>query len=126
MRQVLVTGCAGFIGYHLAERLLADGDQVVGYDNVNDYYDVRLKRARLSRLARHPGFTFVEADLKDGETVARVFAEHKFDVVFHLAAQAGVRHSLSHPHAYIDANLVGFLNVLEGCRQNKVGHLLFA
>lgn len=126
VRQVLVTGCAGFIGYHLAERLLADGDRVVGYDNVNDYYDVRLKRARLARLARHPNFVFLEADLADGPRVAQTFAEHKFEVVFHLAAQAGVRHSLTHPHAYVDANLVGFLNVLEGCRHNRVGHLLFA
>jgi UDP-glucuronate 4-epimerase len=126
VRQVLVTGCAGFIGYHLAERLLADGDRVVGYDNVNDYYDVRLKRARLARLARHPNFVFVEADLADGQRVAQTFGDHKFEVVFHLAAQAGVRHSLTHPHAYVDANLVGFLNVLEGCRHNRVGHLLFA
>ena len=126
MRQVLVTGCAGFIGYHLAERLLADGDRVVGYDNVNDYYDVRLKRARLARLARHPNFVFIEADLADGQRVAQTFAHHRFEVVFHLAAQAGVRHSLTHPHAYVDANLVGFLNVLEGCRHNRVGHLLFA
>ena len=128
--NVLVTGAAGFIGYHTCERLLARGDEVVGFDNLNAYYDPCLKEARLERLRRHPGFTFVRGELADREGMARLFSETgadgRFDRVIHLAAQAGVRHSLSHPHEYIDSNLVGFINVLEGCRHSKVGHLVYA
>ena len=123
---VLVTGAAGFIGYHLAARLLAAGRRVVGLDNLNDYYDVRLKQARLERLQGWPDFRFELLDLADRAGVARLFAEHRFERVFNLAAQAGVRYSLAHPHAYVDANVTGFLNVLEGCRHHGVGHLLYA
>jgi UDP-glucuronate 4-epimerase len=121
---VLVTGTAGFIGYHVAERLLARGDAVVGFDVVNDYYDVRLKEARLERLARHPGYRHVRADLADAAAVraATVGAER----VVHLAAQAGVRYSLTHPEAYVQSNLVGFANVLEACRHEGVQHLTYA
>ena len=124
--HVLVTGVAGFIGYHLARRLLADGLRVTGIDNLNAYYDVRLKQDRLAQLTAHSGFTFVRGDLADRPVVARLFAEGGFDGVVNLAAQAGVRYSLENPHAYVDANLVGFVNVLEGCRHNAVGHLVFA
>jgi len=123
---VLVTGAAGFIGSHVATRLLADGYRVVGVDNLNEYYDPELKRRRLERLAGAAGFTFVRLDLADGEGVGRLFAEHGFARVFNLAAQAGVRYSLDHPHTYVDSNVTGFLNVLEGCRHNRVGHLLYA
>ena len=123
---VLVTGVAGFIGYHLAERLLGDGATVIGFDIVNDYYDVRLKEARLDRLAGRPGYRFVRGDLTDREQVDAVFAEAGADIVVNLAAQAGVRHSLTHPHAYLDSNLAGFLNILEGCRHHAVKHLVFA
>ncbi len=122
----LVTGVAGFIGYHLAERLLADGVTVVGFDNVNDYYDVRLKEARLARLAGRPGYRFVRGDLTDRKQLETVFAETEADIVVNLAAQAGVRHSLTNPHAYLDSNLAGFLNLLEGCRHHSVKHLVFA
>jgi UDP-glucuronate 4-epimerase len=124
--HILVTGAAGFIGYHTCERLLARGDTVVGFDNLNAYYDPRLKEARLARLRRHPGFRFVRGELADREGMARLFADGGFARVIHLAAQAGVRHSLTHPHDYVDANLVGFINVLEGCRHAKVGHLVYA
>ncbi|HQG27568.1 MAG TPA: SDR family NAD(P)-dependent oxidoreductase, partial [Candidatus Ozemobacteraceae bacterium] len=110
--NVLVTGAAGFIGYHVSEKLLARGDTVVGFDNVNDYYEVSLKEARLARLTGKPGFRFVRADLADKAAVDRLFAEHRFDRVIHLAAQAGVRYSLEHPEAYVEANLVGFVNIL--------------
>ncbi len=123
---VLVTGAAGFIGFHLARRLLADGRRVVGLDNLNEYYDPDLKQARLAQLSGAGGFTFVKLDLVDRDGVARLFAEQRFERVFNLAAQAGVRYSLQHPHAYVDANVTGFLNVLEGCRHNGVGHLLYA
>ena len=123
---VLVTGAAGFIGYHLAERLLARGDTVLGLDNLNDYYDVGIKQARLARLQRHPGFRFVHLDLTDRAGMARLFADERFDAAVNLAAQAGVRYSLTHPHAYIDSNLVGFINVLEGCRHGGVQHLVYA
>jgi UDP-glucuronate 4-epimerase len=123
--HVLVTGAAGFIGMHVAERLLARGDTVTGLDNLNAYYDPALKRARLARLQQAPGFAFHEASIADREAMARVF-EPRFDVVIHLAAQAGVRYSLTNPHAYGDANLTGFLNVLEACRHAEVGHLVFA
>ncbi|MCC4105266.1 NAD-dependent epimerase [Serratia ureilytica] len=124
--KFLVTGAAGFIGYHVAERLLTAGHQVVGIDNLNDYYDVGLKMARLDRLADKPGFRFIKLDLADREGMAALFAEHQFQRVIHLGAQAGVRYSLINPLAYADANLIGHLNVLEGCRHNKVEHLLYA
>ena len=122
----LVTGSAGFIGYHLAERLLARGDEVVGLDVVNDYYDVRLKEARLARLERHDRYRHERVDLADAEAVGRVFAEHRPQRVVHLAAQAGVRYSLTNPGAYVQSNLVGFLPVLEGCRHCGVEHLVYA
>ncbi|THF63677.1 NAD-dependent epimerase [Pseudothauera nasutitermitis] len=124
--KVLVTGAAGFIGMHASERLLARGDEVVGLDNLNDYYDPRLKEARLARLAPHAGFRFVRLDVADRAGMERLFAEEGFDRVVHLAAQAGVRYSLQNPHAYIDSNLVGFTNILEGCRHNRVAHLVYA
>jgi UDP-glucuronate 4-epimerase len=122
--KVLVTGAAGFIGMHCAERLLARGDEVVGVDNLNDYYDVRLKQARLARLSGK--FRFVKADIAARAAVERLFADERPQRVIHLAAQAGVRHSLKDPHAYVHANLVGFLHVLEGCRAAGVEHLVYA
>ncbi|MEB6335994.1 NAD-dependent epimerase [Serratia rhizosphaerae] len=124
--KFLVTGAAGFIGYHVAERLLTAGHQVVGIDNLNDYYDVSLKVARLDLLAGKPAFQFIKLDLADREGIAALFAEHQFQRVIHLGAQAGVRYSLDNPMAYADSNLIGHLNVLEGCRHNKVEHLLYA
>ncbi|MBA3845583.1 MAG: NAD-dependent epimerase [Planctomycetes bacterium] len=124
--KFLVTGAAGFIGYHTCERLLARGDEVVGLDSVNDYYDPALKRARLARLAGKPGFSFVQLDIADRERIAALFAAQRFQRVVHLAAQAGVRYSITHPHAYVDANLVGFVNILEGCRHGGVEHLAYA
>ena len=115
--RVLVTGAAGFIGAAIAARLLSRNDVVVGVDNLNDYYDVSLKEARLARLRQQRGFTFEKIDVADREAMSRLFAD-KFDGVIHLAAQAGVRHSIDHPHAYADSNIVGFLNVLEGVRQS--------
>lgn len=126
MTKVLVTGAAGFIGYHTSERLLARGDEVVGFDNVNDYYDPTLKEARLARLARHPGFRLVRDELGNRTGLERLFSANRFDRVIHLAAQAGVRYSLTNPHAYIDSNLVGFLHILEGCRHHGVQHLTYA
>ena len=123
---VLVTGAAGFIGFHVGRRLLEQERRVVGLDNLNDYYDPALKRARLAELARHPAFHFDQIDIADRAAVAALFAAHRFPRVVHLAAQAGVRHSLLDPHAYADANLVGFLNVLEGCRNAGSAHLLYA
>jgi UDP-glucuronate 4-epimerase len=126
MDEVLVTGAAGFIGFHLARRLLADGHAVVGVDDLNDYYDPQLKRDRLAEFDDEPGFTFEKLDLADRDATADLFAEGDFDRVAHLAAQAGVRYSLDNPHAYVDSNLVGFTNVLEGCRHAGVEHLVFA
>ena len=123
---ILVTGTAGFIGYHLAERLLGRGDEVVGLDVLNDYYDVRLKEARLARLTPHPRYRHERVELTDRPEVERVFREHRPERVVHLAAQAGVRYSLTNPHAYVDSNLTGFLNVLEGCRHGGVEHLVYA
>ena len=124
---VLVTGAAGFIGYHVAEALLAGGETVVGLDAMSSYYDVRLKEARLERLRRHKGFTFIKADLAEHEKLATTLAPFgPIRRVVHLAAQAGVRYSLIDPHAYIDSNLVGFTNILEGCRHNGCKHLLYA
>jgi UDP-glucuronate 4-epimerase len=124
--KLLVTGAAGFIGYHTAERLLARGDEVVGLDNLNPYYDVRLKEARLERLERQANFRFVKLDLEDREGIAKLFASERFARVVHLAAQAGVRYSIENPLAYIDSNVVGFANILEGCRHNGVEHLAYA
>jgi UDP-glucuronate 4-epimerase len=123
---VLVTGAAGFIGFHVAQRLLLAGREVVGLDVVNSYYDPKLKEARLDILKRHPNFTFVKLDLADRAATALLFEQHRFPVVVHLAAQAGVRYSLEHPHAYTEANIEGFINVLEGCRHHGCKHLLFA
>ncbi|WP_374342137.1 NAD-dependent epimerase [Azonexus sp.] len=124
--KILVTGAAGFIGMYAARRLLDRGDQVVGLDNLNDYYEVSLKEARLARLNDQPGFRFVRLDLADRAGIDRLFAEEKFDKVIHLAAQAGVRYSIQNPHAYVDSNLVGFVNILEGCRHHGVQHLVYA
>ena len=123
---VLVTGAAGFIGFHVAERLLSEGRRVVGLDIVNDYYDPKLKEARLDLLKQHGNFTFVKLDLKDRHGIKSLFEQHQFPLVIHLAAQAGVRYSIDHPHAYVDSNLEGFINVLEGCRHNHCQHLVFA
>lgn len=126
MDKVLVTGAAGFIGFHLCRRLLAGGHEVVGLDNLNDYYDVDLKLARIKQITMERSFTPVRMDLADREGMKRLFAEERFDIVVNLAAQAGVRYSLENPYAYADSNLSGFLNVLEGCRHNGVKHLVFA
>ncbi len=124
--KILVTGTAGFIGSALAERLLKRGDQVIGIDNLNDYYDVNLKRARLERLLGHPGYTDLRANLEDREAILGAFATHRPQRVVNLAAQAGVRYSLENPYAYIDTNVVGFINILEGCRHHDVEHLVYA
>lgn len=126
MKKILITGAAGFIGYHLAKKLLEDGREVVGLDNLNDYYDPQLKRSRLSRLQRFPGFVHSPLDMADRQGMPELFREHGFDVVVNLAAQAGVRYSLINPHSYVDTNLVGFVNILEGCRHTKVKHLVYA
>ena len=123
---ILLTGAAGFIGYHVAERLLAEGERVAGVDNLCDYYDVGLKRARLARLATSSRFEFIEADISDRVAVPALFDRLRPASCVHLAAQAGVRYSLEHPHAYLDANLAGTLNILEGCRHNPVSHLVYA
>ncbi len=124
--KILVTGAAGFIGFHLAKRLLEEGHDVVGLDNLNNYYDVRLKKDRLAHLLPRPRFTFVLLDLADREGMKKLFEEHRPAVVVHLAAQAGVRYSIENPHAYVDSNLVGFINILEGCRHQGIQHLVFA
>lgn len=124
--KILVTGAAGFIGMTTAECLLARGDEVVGLDNLNDYYDVRLKKNRLERLMAYPRFRFQKMDIVNRYQIEQLFATEGFDRVVHLAAQAGVRYSLQNPHAYVDSNIVGFLNILEGCRRAKVQHLLYA
>ncbi len=125
-QKILVTGAAGFIGSTLSKRLLARGDEVVGLDNLNDYYEVQLKLDRLAQLEGQPGFSFVKMNLEDREETKALFAEQKFDKVVNLAAQAGVRYSLINPHAYIESNIVGFTNMLEGCRHNEVKHLVYA
>lgn len=124
--KVLVTGAAGFIGMHVSQVLLARGDTVVGLDNLNDYYDPQIKRDRLARLTPSDAFRFEQIDIADRPDIERLFASHGFDKVVHLAAQAGVRYSLTNPHAYIQSNVVGFTNVLEGCRHNGVKHLVYA
>lgn len=124
--NILVTGAAGFIGYHVAQALLARGDTVTGFDSINDYYDVTLKEARVARLRPQPGFTFVKGSLEDAAAVRALFAGRPFDRVIHLAAQAGVRYSLDHPEAYIQSNIVGFLNILEACRHARTPHLAYA
>jgi len=123
---ILITGAAGFIGFHLAGRLLKDGYRVVGLDNLNDYYDPLLKESRLDILRADPKFRFIRGDLADREATAALFAEHRFPVVLHLAAQAGVRYSLQNPYAYLHSNLTGFLNILEACRHGGVQHLVYA
>jgi UDP-glucuronate 4-epimerase len=125
-KAILVTGAAGFIGFQVARRLLSAGRDIVGLDNVNDYYDPRLKEARLDILKRQSNFSFVKLDLADRDSMKSLFAQYRFPIVIHLAAQAGVRYSLQNPHAYADANIEGFINVLEGCRHGNCRHLLFA
>jgi len=124
--RIIVTGAAGFIGFHVARRLLERGDEVIGIDNLSDYYDVRLKQDRLAQIRNQPDFSFHKQDLAEREPVAKLFSEIRPDRVIHLAAQAGVRYSLENPHAYVDANLVGFMNVLEACRHNDTEHLVYA
>ncbi|MFH1080455.1 MAG: NAD-dependent epimerase [Pseudomonadota bacterium] len=126
MRNILVTGAAGFIGYHVSKRFIETGDAVVGLDDVNDYYDVNLKMARLALLKESPSFRFVRMDIADRKGMADLFRKEPFEVVVHLAAQAGVRHSLVNPYAYVDSNVVGFVHILEGCRNRNVRHLVFA
>jgi UDP-glucuronate 4-epimerase len=124
--KILVTGAAGFIGYHLSRRLLQNDYVVTGLDNLNDYYDVQLKKERLKQLEPFNKFSFVPLDLADREGMRRLFENSRFDIVVNLAAQAGVRYSLENPHSYVDSNLVGFVNILEGCRHTKVSHLVYA
>lgn len=124
--RYLVSGAAGFIGYHTARALLEEGHEVIGFDNLNDYYDVSLKEARLAQIADNPRFTFLKLDLKDRQGMEALFADHKPQRVIHLAAQAGVRYSIENPHAYVESNVVGMLHVLEGCRHHDVEHLVFA
>ena len=126
MTPVLVTGAGGFIGYHLAARILGQGRPVVGLDNLNAYYSVDLKKARLGKLEEQPGFSFVHLDLADGSGLRSLFEKHRFELVFNLAAQAGVRHSLTHPQDYVRANLEGFVNVLESVRHFRTKHLVYA
>ena len=126
MKKILITGGAGFIGYFLSQKLLALGLEVVGIDDLNDYYDPALKQARLDQLSAEPKYSFIKLDLADRTGMERLFIDQQFDIVVNMAAQAGVRYSLTNPHAYADSNLLGFVNVLEGCRHTKVQHLVFA
>ncbi len=125
-KKILVTGAAGFIGYHLSKKLLSQGVSVTGFDNINDYYDVNLKYARLKELEPYGNFNFIKGDLADKTAVDKLFAENKFDIVVNLAAQAGVRYSIDNPQAYMESNVIGFFNILEACRHNPVEHLLYA
>ena len=125
-KKILVTGAAGFIGFHLCKKLLQNDNEVVGIDNLNDYYDVNLKIDRLKQIEGNKNFRLIKIDLKERESIAKIFSREKFDVVVNLAAQAGVRYSIINPHAYIDSNIVGFVNILEGCRHTNVKHLVFA
>ncbi len=122
----MITGAAGFIGFHLGQKLLSQNYSVIGLDNLNEYYDVSLKEARLSVLLKHPNFTFVKGNLHDQPFVNRIFSDFKFDYVVNLAAQAGLRYSLQNPHAYVESNIQGFLNILEACRQHTPAHLVYA
>ncbi len=124
--KILVTGAAGFIGFHLSQLLLARGDEVIGLDNLNNYYDVNLKIARLDQLKTHPNFSFIKLDLTDRAGIEKLFQENNIQKVAHLAAQAGVRYSIENPHTYIDSNITGFLHILEGCRHHKIQHLVYA
>ncbi len=126
MKNILITGVAGFIGFHLSQKLLANGENVIGVDNLNDYYDVSLKQARLEQLFNHQNFHFFQLDLANRSKIAELFTIYKPEKVIHLAAQAGVRYSLTHPHNYVDSNLIGFVNILEGCRHARVRHLIYA
>lgn len=126
VKKILVTGAAGFIGYHLSMRFIDRGNNVVGLDNLNDYYDVNLKLDRLKQLEEREHFRFVRMDLEERDAIAKLFSDEHFDVVVNLAAQAGVRYSLENPYAYIESNIVGFINILEGCRHNNVKHLVYA
>ena len=126
MNKILVTGVAGFIGFHLCKRLIERGDEVIGIDNINDYYDIKLKFDRLRQIEGCKNFQFIKIDISDREGVSKLFSEKEFDIVVNLAAQAGVRYSLKNPYAYIDSNISGFLNILEGCRHTKIKHLVFA
>jgi UDP-glucuronate 4-epimerase len=126
MRKILVTGAAGFIGFYLCRKLLDMGDEIVGVDNLNDYYDVDLKKSRLEQIEGDDNFRFIKADLTDREAISKIFEENRFDIVVNMAAQAGVRYSLVNPYSYIDSNISGFLNIIEGCRHNGVKHLVFA
>lgn len=126
MQMILITGCAGFIGFHITKRLLEQGDAIIGLDNLNPYYDIKLKEARLAQLKKFPHFNFVKLDLANRLGMSNLFQQKNFDRVLHLAAQAGVRYSITDPYAYVDANLVGFAHILEGCRYQSVKHLVFA
>jgi UDP-glucuronate 4-epimerase len=126
MKKILVTGAAGFIGFHLSKRLLARGDEVVGLDNLNDYYDVILKKARLAQLEDYQNFRFIQLDIANREDIAELFTQAKFNDVVNLAAQAGIRYSIQNPYTYVDSNLVGFVNLLEGCRHHNIEHFVFA
>lgn len=125
-QKILVTGSAGFIGFHLSKKLLSNGMKVIGLDNLNDYYDVNLKKARLELLIKYEGFEFIKASLEDGRSINEVFEKNNIETVIHLAAQAGVRYSLENPRAYIDSNVIGFLNILEACRNSDIKHLIYA
>ncbi len=126
MKNILVTGTAGFIGFHVTIKLLKDGYRVIGIDNLNYYYDVHLKKARLKQLETYDVFEFHQVSIANRDNISQIFTDHEFNYVVHLAAQAGVRHSLENPYAYVDSNLVGFVNILEGCRHNKIEHLVYA
>jgi len=125
-KKILITGVAGFIGFHLAKKLLDQGAYIVGFDNINDYYDIKLKYARLDILNKYSKFKFIKSNLADMKEVSILFTEEKFDIVVNLAAQAGVRYSITNPQVYIESNILGFFNILEACRNNPVEHLLYA